>query len=112
MMNERDLVRLEIDQISSDIKLVSCLIPTYGAISNVSTSLRKLLKRVWYFMARSLGWDVIVTYPKMPDDGETVNGQIFSCPKGARTIGLHIGNLTGSSPTVKLQALDPVDKTT
>lgn len=63
-------------------------------------------------MAQALGWDVIVGHPAMPAAGETVNGQPFSCPRGARTIGIHVGGLAGSSPTLKLQALDPVDKTT
>jgi hypothetical protein len=83
-----------------------------GGISNVSQFLSNFLKKVWYIMAQSLGWDVIVGYALMPAVGETVNGAAFSCPRGAHAITFHVPIMTGVTPTLKLQALDPIDKTT
>lgn len=53
------------------------------------------------------GWDAIQPKPRMPDVGETINGQAFTIPGGSQAFTVHCGALVGGA-VLKLQALDPV----
>lgn len=51
------------------------------------------------------GWDVVPAKRRMPASGQTVNGEPFTVPKGARALTLSVPTLAGGGDTVKLQAL-------
>ena len=55
----------------------------------------------------SYAWDALLPKPRMPEVGQTVNGQAFVVPRGSQTMTIHIPTLV-SNATLKLQVLDPV----
>src|SRR5437867_2005436 len=57
-------------------------------------------------MTKTRGFADIIAYARMPDTGETVNGEPISVPRNAQTLTLYIPALA-STATVKIQTLDP-----
>ena len=54
-------------------------------------------------------WNGIPVRTRMPAVGETVNGQPFAVPGGAKMMTIHIPALTGAAATVLLQPLAPTE---
>ena len=51
-------------------------------------------------------WNGIAVHTRMPAVGETVNGQPFAVPAGAKMMTVHVPNLAGTD-TLKIQSLAP-----
>lgn len=54
-----------------------------------------------------LGFEGVPGRPLMPASGETVNGEPFVVPKGARSLTVHVPALVGAGATLKIQSLAP-----
>lgn len=54
-------------------------------------------------------WNGIPVRTRMPAVGETVNGQPFAVPGGAKMMTIHIPALTGAAATVLLETLAPTE---
>lgn len=54
-------------------------------------------------------WNGITFRSKMPATGETVNGQPFTVPRGAKVITFYVPALVGTGATVLLQTLAPTE---
>lgn len=61
------------------------------------------------FTGAKFAWNGIPARPLMPASGETVNGEAFPVPGGAKMVTVHVPALPGAATTIKLQTLAPTE---
>jgi hypothetical protein len=55
------------------------------------------------------GWDVVVGDVQIPATGTTNMSSVFTVPRGAFSVAIHVPTLQGSTPTLLIQSLEPND---